>query len=201
MKGKFIVFEGVDGCGKGTQLKLVASYLFDKNKEYDLFLTREPTRDYKEIRERMGNSDDVRKDVEWYAGMFVEDRINHLRKYIMPMLNAGTHVLSDRYKYSTLAYQWTQGMDFEKLVEMHLGLLVPDLTMIFDCPADVAFTRRKKDNATDMFDKDLKFQIKLRENYLKLKDKFPKENIQIINANYLIDDVFNEVRGYINEIL
>ena len=52
MKGKFIVFEGIDGCGKGTQLKLAASFIFDLNKDYDVYITREPTRDFKEIREK-----------------------------------------------------------------------------------------------------------------------------------------------------
>jgi len=164
-------------------------------------MTREPTRDYREIREKMAQGGDVTKDADWYAEMFVKDRRNHLRKYIMPMINVGTHVLNDRYKYSTLAYQWTQGMNFDKLVEMHLGLLVPDLTMIFDCPAEIAFERRKKDNATDMFDRDLEFQKRLRENYLRLKDKLPKENIQIIDSSYPINQVFEDTKKCIDEIL
>lgn len=201
MRGKFVVFEGIDGCGKGTQLKLAASYLFDKNKDHDLYLTREPTKDFHEIRERMSKGSDVTKDVEWYAQMFIEDRRNHVKKYINPALENGVHVLCDRYKYSTLAYQHTQGMCLKSLINMHEGLIVPDLVLIYDCDPEIAFNRRKNDGATDVFDKDLEFQKRLRENYLKLKDILDKENIQIINSSYSIRDVFDETSFHISEIL
>ena len=201
MQGKFIVFEGIDGCGKGTQLKLAASFIFDLSKDYDVYITREPTRDFKEIRERMAAGTDVKQDAEWYANAFVQDRKNHASKYIQPALNNGTQVLSDRYKYSTLIYQSTQGMDFAKLTEMHAGLPVPDLIIIFDCSAKIAFQRRKADGATDVFDKDLEFQEKLRQNYLNLKEKFPEENIIIIDATKATAEVFNEVKQHIKQIL
>lgn len=200
MRGKFIVFEGIDGCGKGTQLKLAASYLFDKNKDNDLYLTREPTKDFHEIRERMSKGNDVTKDVEWYTQMFVEDRRNHVKKYINPALENGIHVLCDRYKYSTLAYQQTQGMCLKSLINMHKGLIVPDLVLIYDCDPEIAFNRRKNDGATDVFDKDLEFQRRLRENYLKLKDILKKENIQIINSNFSIEDIFCETKFHITSI-
>ena len=201
MNGKFIVFEGIDGCGKGTQLKLAASFIFDLNKDYDVYLTREPTRDFKEIRDRLAAGTDVKQDAEWYANAFVQDRKNHASNYILPALNNGTHVLSDRYKYSTLVYQSTQGMDFAKLLEMHTGLPVPDLVIIFDCPAEIAFERRNSDGATEVFDKDLKFQEKLRQNYLKIKEKFPEENIIIVDATKSAEEVFSEVKQHIKQIL
>lgn len=201
LKGRFIVFEGIDGCGKGTQLKLAASYVFDKNKDYDTYQTREPTRDFKEIRQRLAQGQDAKKDGEWYAQMFVADRKNHLEKYIIPALNNRTHVLCDRFKHSTLAYQHTQQVPFNKLIEMHQGLLVPDLTIIFDCPAQIAFERRKEDGATEVFDKDLTFQEKLRQNYLKLKEELKNENIIIIDATKSKQEIFEEVKKEIDLLL
>lgn len=201
MKGKFIVFEGPDGCGKGTQIKIAASYIFDLSKDYDVYITREPTRDYKEIRQRMSQGTDVKKDAEWYANMFVADRRNHVEKYILPALQNGTHVLTDRYKHSTLAYQHTQGIDLNKLIEMHKGLIVPDLTLIFDCSAKLAFQRRRFEGATDVFDKDLEFQEQLRQNYLKLKDVLKDENIVIIDGSKPIDEVAIQTKAEIKKLL
>ena len=201
MIGKFIVFEGIDGCGKGTQLKLAASFLFDINKDHDVYKTREPTRDFKEIRERLAKGTDVKQDAEWYANAFVADRENHLSNYIQPAITRGTHVLCDRFKHSTLAYQQAQGMSIQKLLDMHSGLLIPDLTIIFDCPAEIAFERRKTEGATEVFDKDLEFQEQLRQNYLKLKEVLSQENIVIIDATKSVEEIFNEVKEHIKKIL
>ena len=197
---KFIVFEGIDGCGKGTQLKLASNFIFDYSKEYDVYITREPTRDFKEIRKKMAQDTDAKKDPEWYAKMFVADRKNHLENYIQPILSKGTFVISDRYKHSTLAYQHTQGMDLEELKKMHKGFLIPHLTIIFDCPAEIAFQRRKEEGATDVFDKDLKFQETLRKNYLKLKDDL-NENIVIVDATKSVKEVFEDVKQHLKTIL
>ncbi|HDD70709.1 MAG TPA: dTMP kinase, partial [Candidatus Woesearchaeota archaeon] len=116
-------------------------------------------------------------------------------------LEKGTHILCDRYKHSTLAYQTTQGMDFERLKEMHKGMLIPDLTLIFDCPARIAFERREQAGATDVFDKDLEFQEKLRQNYLKLKEKLAGEKIIIIDATRTPKEIFSEVKKEIKKIL
>lgn len=197
-EGKFIVFEGIDGCGKGTQIKKATSYIFDKSKENIVAITREPTKDFKEIRAKMASETDVKKDGDWYLKMFVKDRRNHLSKYVIPNLTKGVHVLSDRHKHSTLTYQPLQGVPFEKVVEAHHGLLVPDLTLIYDCPAQIAFERRKNEGATDVFDKDLDFQEKLRLAYLDLPSKLSGEKIAVIDASKSIDDVFAETKKQID---
>jgi len=203
-RGLFIVFEGIDGCGKGTQLLLSANYLFNLNKNIDLYLTREPTRDFKEIRERMKRGVNVKDDKEWYAEQFIADRVNHSKEYIYPSIRKGTHVLSDRYKHSTLSYQHTQGMDFNRLVQMHKEhpeILVPDLTLIYDCPAEIAFERRRKEGLTEVFDKDLDFQEKLRENYLKLQTRLHDENIIILDSKPPIDEVAEETKRCLSDLI
>ncbi|HLC86977.1 MAG TPA: dTMP kinase [Candidatus Nanoarchaeia archaeon] len=204
MPGKFIVFEGIDGSGKGTQLKLSFNYLWNLSKEIDIYATREPTRNNKEIRERMRKNKDVNEDINWYAKNFIEDRVNHCTEYISPALKRGIHILCDRYKYSTLAYQETQGMEFEEVLKMHEiypQIPTPDLTMIFDCPVEIAFERRKKDGAIEVFDKDIGFQKRLRENYLKLPNRLKEEKIVIINASYTISEVFEQTKKKLDLLL
>ncbi|HME87050.1 MAG TPA: dTMP kinase [Candidatus Nanoarchaeia archaeon] len=200
-RGKFIVFEGIDGGGKGTQSKRAVSYVFDLSKENDILFTREPTRDFAEIRKRMAEGTDVKKDGHWYLGKFVEDRVNHINKYIEPNLANGTHVLSDRYKYSTLTYQPLQSVPLEDVLKAHEGLLIPDLTLIYDCPANIAFERRRSDGATDVFDKDMAFQEQLRLAYLDLPKVLPNENILVVNGNQPIEKVFEETKRALDSIL
>ncbi len=115
MKGKFIVLDGIDGCGKGTQVKLLANYLFDSNKKNHVFLTREPyhSEHYEEIRRLLKSGLNPRDNAERLTELFVADRKVHVA-LIESLLSQGINVVSDRYKYSTLAYQQTQGISFEK---------------------------------------------------------------------------------------
>ena len=202
-RGKFVVFEGIDGCGKGTQISRANNYVFNLSKDYDLLLTREPTRDFAEIRSRMASGSDVKKDAYWYLNAFVSDRRNHCLNYISPNLERGTHVFCDRFKYSTLAYQQTQGISLAEIIaehEKYKEILVPDLTIIYDCQANVAFERRKKAGAIDVFDKDFSFQEKLREKYLLLQRELSQERIVVIDGSMDVDEVFNETKKYLDQL-
>ncbi|MBS3094755.1 dTMP kinase [Candidatus Pacearchaeota archaeon] len=201
-RGIFVTFDGLDGSGKGTQIIKAVDYVFSLSKENDIYLTREPTRDFSEIRKRMAAGTDVKKDARWYLDNFVSDRINHCLNYISPNLERRTHVFSDRYKYATITYQSLQGIPVEEIIFAHKNpaILVPDLTLIYDCPAEIAFERRKKGGATDVFDKDLEFQKSLREKYLQLPSLLPKEKIIIIDASRSIEEVFEETKIYLNRL-
>ena len=201
-KGKFIVFEGIDGSGKGTQLLRCAGFIFDLNKENDVYITREPTRDFKQLREEMRKEGvGIQHNAEWYAQTFIKDRRNHVDNYILPALRRGTHVICDRYKHSTLVYQHAQGMRLEDLQAMHEGIIVPDLTLIFDLDSDIAFERRKGDGATDIFDKDKEFLKVLRDNYRKLKDVLVGENVVYIDAARTREEVEKDVQEQVRKIL
>lgn len=202
-KGKFIVFEGIDGCGKGTQLKLAHSYLWDFSKTVNVFSTREPTANFSEIRERMATGRVVSDDRIWYAQQFTADRINHRQNYLTPILALGIHVLCDRYYHSTLTYQNVQGISFEELLKMqkeYSEILIPDLTFIFDCPAEIAFERRKKAGITDVFERELEFQRKLRKDYLSLPGKL-EEKIVVIDSIKSIEKVFKETKENIDILM
>jgi len=203
-KGKFIVLDGVDGSGKGTQVKLLAQYIFDRDKSRHLFLTREPfiSKYYFEIREILRDSKDPRANAAELSKLFVADRKIHA-KLISGLLDAGVDVVSDRYKYSTLAYQQTQGISFEKLAGMHKKILIPDLAVFLDVPAEVALKRITLDSGrsyNEMFEKK-DFQETLRHNFLALPEQLPEENIVLIDGDLPVERVFDSVREEVNKIL
>ena len=205
MAGKFIVIDGMDGSGKTTQIMKIVNYIFKKDKRNHVVLTREPYKstDGLEIRRLLGESKDPMEKGYKLADLFVNDRKFHIKEVIEPALAEGLYVVSDRYKYSTLAYQQTQGVPLEKLMEMHKTLLVPDLTLIFDVSAEIAMQRMSKDairGKKEVFEQ-LEFQAKLRHNYLALKDQLPNENIVIVDASKSIDEVFSQLKAEVDKIL
>lgn len=168
-KGTFIVFEGIDGSGKSTQMELLANY-FIKNKK-DVYLTREPTKNLK----------------DYSLQSFTEDRKNHYYNNIEPILNMGITVICDRYKLSTDVYQQIQGEDIEEINRLN-DFPNPDYTIILDCDAHVAFNRNKK---ADIFDNDLEFQKQARLLYLKYKDV---DYTHIVNVSTKsIEEVHEEI--------
>jgi len=205
-RGKFIVLDGVDGCGKGTQAKLLECYLFDQSKDKHPWLTREPYRSkfYEEIRRILKQGGDPKKNARRLARLFVSDRRVHAR-IIRRQLLWGHDVVSDRYKYSTLAYQQTQGIPLQELIAMHKGILVPDLVIIVDVPIEAALQRIKKDikggkRYKEIFEqKD--FQEQLRKNMLALKRQLPGERIIIINGNQPVEKVFEAIRKEADKII
>ena len=193
MKGLIIAFEGIDGCGKSTQVWKTAKYLFDKSKYNHVIVTREPYSD-KEIRKILhAESDPYSRAIE-LTKRYVEDRKLHVRELINPALEKCHHVISDRYSLSTFAYQQTQGIPLKELIKMHENLPIPDVTFIVDVPAEVAIERMKKDEirqTEQKFEKNIEFIKKLRENYLKLKDELKGYNIFIIDGRKSINEIFD----------
>lgn len=196
-KGKFIVLDGIDGCGKGTQIKLLANYLFDRDKKNHIFLTREPYNSeyHTEIRKLLKEGINPKDNAELLAEFFVKDRKVHV-ELIGKLLESGIDVVCDRYKYSTLSYQQAQGIYLEKLLEMHKGVLIPDLAIIVDVPAEIALKRIAEDSNRphkEVFEqKD--FQEELRRNFLNLPAALPDENIIVIDGNKPITEVFELIK-------
>jgi dTMP kinase len=139
-RGKLIVFEGLDGCGKSTQLRLAAEALARRG--VDVVETREPTDGPwgRRIREmaRSGERVAAETELEW----FFEDRREHMREVVEPALAAGRIVLSDRSYLSTVAYQGARGLDpAEILTESEAAFVRPDLVLLFTIPAKEGLAR------------------------------------------------------------
>jgi dTMP kinase len=138
--GKLIVFEGIDGCGKSTQLVLAAKAL--RARGLDVVETREPTDGPfgRRIREMARSGDRVppELELEW----FFEDRREHMREVVEPALAAGKIVLSDRSYISTVAYQGARGLDPKRiLAASEAEFRRPDLVLVFVLSAEDGMAR------------------------------------------------------------
>jgi len=194
-RGLFIVFEGIDGCGKSTQMKKFADYLFDLDKHNHVVLTREPYKDTN-IRKMLREDDDPYSQAEKIADMYIGDRFVHADEIIVPNLEKGNIVVSDRFKLSTMTYQTAQGLNMKELLNKHKGLPVPDITFVIDLDPEIAKERMEQDDirgAEQKFETDLEFIRKIRENYYKAKELLVDENIIIIDGSRDVESVFEDV--------
>jgi len=128
--GLFIVFEGIDGTGKSTQLYLLAEKL--RQLGYAVVATREPTDGPygQKIRELFVDRGSVSQEEE--LDLFLADRDQHVKEVIAPALADGCVVICDRYFLSTVAYQGANGMDLELILQKNEDFPVPDLAIILE---------------------------------------------------------------------
>jgi dTMP kinase len=140
-KGVFICIEGLDGCGKTTQAKLLAKKL---GKSYNAIYTAEPSRG--KIGTYIRNSylyGEKRLSIVLEALLFAADRIEHLENEVLPALNEGHLVISDRYVYSSLAYQGAAGLSLEWIEKVNEHALKPDLAIFIDVELETVMNRLK----------------------------------------------------------
>jgi len=161
-KGAFIVVEGLDGSGKTTQAKLLAAKL---EKNYGAVYTAEPSRGKigMFIRNRIlyGES---RPPTALEALLFAADRIDHIQNEVSPELEKGRLVITDRYLYSSLAYQGSAGLSLDWIRAVNVHALKPDLALFVDVAPEVVLKRLKRKKSVM---EDLETQRKVREVYLK----------------------------------
>lgn len=162
-KGFFICIEGLDGCGKTTQTKILVGGL--KKRSYNAVYTAEPSRG------KIGNfirryclhsGKRVSSVVE--ALLFAADRFEHLEKEVIPCLKDGRIVVSDRYVYSSLAYQGATGLDLDWIRKVNEHALTPDLAIFIDVKPEIVVQRLKPKKSVM---ENLETQRKVREVYLK----------------------------------
>lgn len=188
--GKFITFEGGEGAGKSTQLKLLSGRL--EGAGYKVLETREPGGSpfAERIRQLLLSPDEGGIDPLTEALLFYAARTDHLNKVIRPALARGTWVLSDRFSDSTNVYQGLTGRvspAFLKAVEKEVvGKTRPDLTIILDLPAEEGLRRadvRRGLGAPDRFEgRDLAFHEGLRDRFHKVAEEDPRRCIIVDGA-------------------
>ena len=161
-KGVFICVEGLDGCGKTTQAKLLAKEL---RNSHNAVYTAEPS--HGKIGTYIRNSylyGEKRLSIVLEALLFAADRIDHIETEVLPALNEGRLVISDRYVYSSLAYQGAAGLSLDWIEKVNEHALKPDLAVFIDVNPETVM-RRLKPKKSVM--ENMETQQKVREVYLK----------------------------------
>ena len=206
MKGRFITFEGVEGCGKSTNITWAADYLQERGVK--TLLTREPgqTQVGEEVRNVLLRQRQAEEPLLPMAELFLmfASRAQILEEVVTPALDAGTWVLCDRYVDSSIAYQGggrELGVDRVKSVMRSMGDLYvePDLTILLDLPP-VLIEDRLSDRTLDRFEnEDLIFFHRVRNTYLELADE--ESRIQVVDAAQSLDEIQRDIGGILNGLV
>ena len=201
MSGKLITFEGIDGSGKSTQIKLISEILHNNN--IDNIVIREPGGAVisEKIRDiLLDNNNSISKYTE--ALLFLSSRSQLVNEVIRPALEAGHYILCDRYIDSTIAYQgYGRGIDLsqlETLNDLAIESIYPDMTFILDINVNTSLSRRLKKSKDRMEEVDESFLIKVRQGYLKIAEKHNERCVVVDCNNKNIIDIHNELVSFIN---
>ena len=193
-RGYFIVFEGVDGGGKSTQMKMLADYFKDKG--YEVKLHMEPTNGtigsliwtYMRSKNRSYSP-------ETEALLFAADRIEH-GKTIEKLLSEGKVVISDRYLHSSLAYQGAAGVDVEWMKCLNRDTLKPDLVLLLDIDP-VNSLKRVSGRDKTVFE-ELEYLRKVRAEYLRYVEA---GELTVVDASQGIEDVHAAIKKQVEKLI
>lgn len=208
MTGKFITFEGIDGSGKSTQLRMLASDL--RARGVDIISTHEPggTPLGRRLREAFLETEEtVAPRAELL--LFAADRAQHVEFLIKPALAEGRTVISDRYADATFAYQGA-GRGFEEetvneVIALATGGLKPDLTLFFDISVERALGRMNSHNGDERIQNRMdletaEFYTRVRVAYLGIAAR-ERERFKIVDANGSVDEIHRTVAEIVNGFL
>ena len=199
MKGNFITLEGIEGSGKSTSLNTITEILIERH--IDFIITKEPGggplgEDLRSM--LLSKSSQISPEVELL--LMMADRKNHIDNLVMPNINKGVWVISDRYLDSTYAYQGggrqINTSKIDSLVRL-LDLPQPNLTLLFDLSPSIAIDRAKKRSELDRFESEpMDFHERIRDAYVSLYKNNP-ERFRMIDSSA----DFIEVKEQVEKIL
>jgi dTMP kinase len=201
--GKFITLEGIEGVGKSSNLEYIRSLLIENGKE--CVVTREPggTPLGEALRSLLlEHSDDEMSDDAELLMMFAA-RAEHLKKVILPALQADKYVLCDRFTEATYAYQGGgRGLDTAKISELETwaqGDLRPDLTIVLDAPVSVGRARATNRSTPDRIEKEKNdFFERVRASYQEMANHYP-HRICLVDASQRLSDVQKQIKQQLHE--
>ncbi len=208
MAGKFITFEGIDGSGKSTQLRMLAGHL--RQKGVDMVATHEPggTPLGRRLRAAFLETEEVVAPISELL-LFAADRAQHVELLIKPALEHGRVVISDRYADATFAYQGAgRGFDesvVNEVIQLATGGLKPHLTLFFDISVDTAIRRMNEHKGEERVQNRMdlettEFYDRVRKAYLGIAEREPAR-FKVLDANGSIDEVQKVVLDMIDEFL
>ena len=193
---KFITFEGIDGCGKSTQARLLLDYMNKSGVE--TILVREPggTNISESVREILLHSSSGQMGDRTESLLMTASRAQLTQEVIIPNMDQGKFVIADRYSDSTLAYQGGgRNLDIEWLIELNnyaTFTLLPDITFFVDIRSEE--TLRRLDNNKDRIEGEgIEFQARVRKTYHELADRF--------NERYVTLDGYGEIGDIHQKVL
>ena len=193
--------EGPDGSGKSTQIELLKKYFEENGKE--VLITREPggNRISEAIREIILNKDFTEMAPTTEMLLYASARAQLISEVIAPAIDAGKMVISDRFVDSSLVYQGlARGLGVENVYEVNkhaIGDYMPDITFMFDLPAEVGLARKKDQKELDRMELEgLEFHKKVAEGYREMAARFP-ERIRTIDATLPVQEICDIVRAEI----
>jgi len=211
-KGVFITFEGLEGCGKTTQAKMLYNYL--NKKGISSVFTKEPggTKIGQRIRKILLDQKNEGMDYKTEMLLFLASRAENVRLVILPALGEGKIVISDRFCDSTTAYQgYGRGINLKiinYLNNLVIGKAIPDITFFLDIEPQEGLKR----STTFSNSREIRFEEefinkkiidgqlfleRVRDGYYQLLQE--EERIRIINANRSKEEIFEEIVGIVNE--
>ena len=203
MRGSFITLEGIEGSGKSTSLETITKTLSDHN--INFILTKEPGggplgQDLRTL--LLDKSSRISPDTELL--LMMADRKDHIDNYVIPNLEKGIWIISDRYLDSTYAYQGggrqIDTAKIDKLVSL-LDLPIPDLTILFDLAPSIALKRAQKRSALDRFESEpIDFHERIRSTYLSLSEQY-SERFKLVDSSKEIIEVQDQVKKILLDYL
>ena len=209
MRGKFITFEGIDGSGKSTQLRMLASEL--RVRGFDVLTTCEPggTPLGRRLREVFLETEETVAPLAELL-LFAADRAQHVNFLVEPALENGKIVISDRYSDATAAYQGAgRGFDeqsINQVIRLATGGLKPDLTLFFDISVNEAISRTNSrsdgggEQKNRMDSETVEFYERVRKAYLQIAENEP-ERFCVVDASGAIDEIKTKVLELVTEFL
>lgn len=205
MKGIFISFEGIEGTGKTIQSKLLCEYLSKKG--YEVILTEEPGGTHTGLKIR-----DLLLSLETKGMMpltelllYNASRAQHIKEVILPALNRGAVVITDRFSDSTIVYQGHGRRIDLKLIHFIESIVTeglrPDITLLLDLDVETGLKRNRGINKSDRLElEDIEFHKRVREGYLEIAGKQPGR-IKLIDASESIDEIHNRIVRIVEDFI
>lgn len=201
-KGKFITIDGVEGAGKSTQIDLICSYLHQKGIE--VVRTREPggTAVGEKIRSVLLDVENQEMHSDTELLLMFSSRNELIQNKIIPALNEGFWVVSDRFTDASFAYQGGGRMlnleRIDKLADWVLGDFKPDLTLLLDVSVEVGMERIESRAAKDRIElEERAFFERVRSVFVSRSEAFP-DRIKLIDANDSVEGIQSKIRAYID---